>query len=165
MLKVLVLSLIFAVCTAMGLVKRQELYSRKAELENVIKFAVYAKNEIIYHNKPLDAIITDKISAEISPFFYDIAHCDEPKMLSKYEKAKEKNRRSTAFTTDDIQCMDRLFSLLGKTCGDEQIKLLDNIINELEIKRANAVSDYNSKGSLYTKMGIAAGFLAVVICI
>ena len=165
MLKVLVLSLIFVICTAMGLAKRQELVNRKQELGCIIRFAEYAKNEIVYRNMPLDKIINDKKTTEISAFFCDISCCNEPHILSKYERIKEKNKKATALNAEDIQCMDRLFSLLGTTCGNEQVKLIDNIINDLNGRYKIALSDCTAKGSLYTKMGIAAGFLAVVICI
>ncbi len=165
MLKMLVLSLIFVMCSMMGIIKRQELTGRKKELESFITFAEYAKNEMIYHRRPLDMIIRSENVSCIDKFFNDIASSTEPHILRRYEYAKQKNLKRSALKKEDIQCVDRLFSLLCNACGDEQFKLLDSITSDLKNYRNESIADIEKLGTVYLKMGIAAGAFAVMICI
>lgn len=58
-----------------------------------------------------------------------------------------------------------MFVVLGKTDGDDQLRVLDETVSELKDKRKKAYSDYFKLGSSYVKLGLAAGIFAVIICI
>lgn len=165
MLKGLFLSLIFVICTAMGVIKRQELKNRKDELECMIIFTEYVKNEILYRNTPLNLIINDERVLKLGQFFRNLSSSEKTQLYDRYAEVKTNYLNSSSLTVDDIQCLDRLFSLLGKTQEEDQIKLLDNVINELVKHRNDSVSDFETKGSVSVKIGIAVGLFAVMICI
>lgn len=165
MLKGLFLSLIFVICSVMGVIKRQEFKNRKDELECMIIFTEYVKNEILYRNTPLNLIINDERVLKLGQFFRNLSSSEKTQLYDRYAEVKTNYLNSSSLTIDDIQCLDRLFSLLGKTQEEDQIKLLDNVINELEKHRNDSVSDIETKGSVSVKIGIAVGLFAVMICI
>ena len=165
MLKGLFLSLIFVICTAVGVIKRQEFKNRKDELECMIIFTEYVKNEILYRNTPLNLIINDERVLKLGQFFRNLSSSEKTQLYDRYDEVKTNYLNSSSLTVDDIQCLDRLFSLLGKTQEEDQIKLLDNVINELVKHRNDSVSDFETKGSVSVKIGIAVGLFAVMICI
>ena len=163
MLKVLVLSLIFGMCVVMGVVKKQELLRRRSELEDVIRFAEFAKGEILYKNSTLDKIICNSVNP--GHLISELAGNSEPRFLERYEKVKNRYLNTSALKSDDFRCLDTMFELLGKTDCADQVKLLENIISELKIKREDSEYEYEKRGGLYVKMGIAIGCFSVMICI
>ncbi len=150
-------------CAIMGLAKKQELSRRRSELDYIIKFAEFAKNEILYRNCTLDKIICK--GKNIGSFFLELASCEETRFLDKYEQTKKKYGKITALKDEDFRCLDLMFELLGKTDGKDQINFLDNIIHELKDLRDEASSEHEKHGGLYVKMGIAVGCFAVMICL
>lgn len=157
------MSLIFAACTAMGLVKKNELRKRVDELDVFINFIEIARCEILYEKKTLYEIF-EKTSC-LSPFFESFCKSDIFPVYNRYKSLFDVCPERNRLNKEDIRIIDSMFVVLGKTDGDDQLRVLDETVSELKDKRKKAYSDYFKLGSSYVKLGLAAGIFAVIICI
>ena len=150
-------------CTLMGLTKKRELAVRVEALDSLILFAETVRTEILCGRRTLSSIIEDFNGKNV--FFDLLAKSDVFPISSRYETVKDILNSRFCLKNDWLISVDTMFRVLGKTDGDDQCNMLENVIFDLKEKRKLAYTELTGLGSVYVKAGLAVGAFSVIICV
>ena len=149
-------------CALMGLTKNRELAVRVEALDSLILFAETVRTEILCGRRSLSSIIDGFHGKNL--FFTSLAESDVFPVLSRYETLKDILKSHFCLKNDWLISVDTMFRVLGKTDGDDQCHMLENVILDLKDKRNCAYAELSGLGSVYVKAGLAVGAFSVIIC-
>ena len=166
-IKILIYSLIFLTCSAIGILKSQKYTHRVNELKEFKNGLNMFKTKIRFTYEPLPEIFKQTsrlVSENISKIFVN---------ASKYMKEvscedawnRSVSESNTYLNKEDIENIKGLGKLLGKTDKEGQISHLEltKTFIEMQIKKAKDEEEKNAK--MYKTLGVIFGLAIVIILI
>ena len=155
-LKLVILFIVFAICTSIGIIKAKTYDSRSVELKKIKNSLEVLRTKIEFTYEPLKDIfleISEIVYSDEKNIFYDTTE-----FMKKYnvdESWKMAVSSNSNLIKEDKETLKMFSKLLGKTDKSGQIneinvttKLLDTLIEKAEIEKSKNYKLFKTIGSL-----------------
>lgn len=166
-LKIIILTVIMGMCTALGLMKANRYKFRVIDLQEMKKALNLATTKMRYTYEPLPDLfyeISKDLNENISNIFKKShEYMEDLSAGQAWEKAVDESTYN--FTKEDINIIKGLSKLLGKTDLEGQlmqIELTNKLLDE-QIVQATNLKNKNTK--LYKTLGATIGIAIMIIFI
>ena len=166
-LKIIILTVIMGMCTALGLMKANRYKLRVIDLQEMKKALNLATTKMRYTYEPLPDLfyeISKDLNENISNIFKKShEYMEDLSAGQAWEKAVDESTYN--FTKEDINIIKGLSKLLGKTDLERQlmqIELTNKLLDE-QIVQATNLKNKNTK--LYKTLGATIGIAIMIIFI
>ncbi len=166
-LKIIILTIIMGMCTALGLMKANRYKFRVIDLQEMKKALNLATTKMRYTYEPLPDLfyeISKDLNENISNIFKKShEYMEDLSAGQAWEKAVDESTYN--FTKEDINIIKGLSKLLGKTDLEGQlmqIELTNKLLDE-QIVQATNLKNKNTK--LYKTLGATIGIAIMIIFI
>ncbi|QHI73700.1 stage III sporulation protein AB [Aminipila terrae] len=171
MLKIILNTLIFIICCAIGYFKAQDYQCRVTNLQSFLDGLKNLEDEILYRKTPLPEALAI-VSAEkanhgaknlFSQVSMDLKGKNNCSFIESWIKYSNELGDSCSFTAEDIYAINELGKGLGGTDVYGQSAVIQRSYKQLENQLKDAVQENNTKGKMYKNLGIAIGLTLVII--
>ncbi len=164
-IKVIILFLIFGICSIIGFLLSKKYVDRVSDLNEMKNALNILETKIKFTRKPIADIfyeISNTISPNVGKIFLKSNEYIKCKETVGQAWSKALQETNTNFKQEDIDILKNLSKMLGKTDVEGQIseiRLTETFLNT-QIEKAQTICSKNEK--MYRKLGTIIG-LAVVI--
>ena len=164
-IKVIILFLIFGICSIIGFLLSKKYVDRVSDLNELKNALNILETKIKFTRKPIADIfyeISNTISPNVGKIFLKSNEYIKCKETVGQAWSKALQETNTNFKQEDIDILKNLSKMLGKTDVEGQIseiRLTETFLNT-QIEKAQTICSNNEK--MYRKLGTIIG-LAVVI--
>lgn len=173
MINILLNTLIFLLCSAIGYTMSLDYKCRAVNLQSLIDGLGNLESEITYRKAPLpealETVSSEKAANGAKALFGRVAgdlaakaNCSLPESWSANT---EELSEACSFTAEDVHIIKELGKELGSTDIYAQSAMLRHACSQLQGQLAQAVEEKNTKGKMYKSLGIAVGLTLVIILI
>lgn len=171
MLNIILNTLIFLLCSALGYIKAQDYQCRVINLQSFLDGLKNLEDEIIYRKTPLPealSIVSDEKANHAAKTLFikvstDLKENNSCSFIESWIKYTKELGESCSFTTEDIYTIDELGKLLGGTDIYGQSAVIQRAYKQIETQLQLAVKENSTKGKMYKGLGIAIGLTIVII--
>lgn len=153
-LKFLLSVLIIAFCILLGYFAAEKWRSRKKFYLQYCLFHERYLNELTYARKPLPSFLKE----------YSYSG-DFAKILKTFSERQEWGKYPSFLTKEEQDFCKNYFSMLGKGDAVSQKNFFSAQSATLSDKRSLSEKEAKSRGELYLKLGLLAGFAIVILII
>lgn len=155
---------IIVISSYLGIYKSKEYENRVKELRKFKSALIMFKSKLEFTYEPIKSIFED-----ISKVIYKNENNIFEKVVKNkndiYTSWKEAVQNENAFTKEDIEIIETIGKLLGKTDIDGQVSEINLGINLVERQIEIAENEKNKNVKLYKTMGIVCGIGICIILI
>lgn len=166
-IKIIVLPLIIALCTILGIKKSKRYETREYILREAITLFKGIENEIKYMLMPLPNAI-EITRQNLKTSLKDVAGDISLKYLKENLEEKsiaEEVEKLTELTSYDKQILTLGLTSLGTRDVEGEVSSINLTVSNLEDRLKEAVCDKNKNSKLYKTVGFVAGLMIAVIFI
>lgn len=164
MLKIILIVLIFLVCTMIGYIYGDRFKKRHIDLNETYKNIILLQNEVIYNSTPLpEALKIVAIRAKenfkdvLSEASKNLEEGIYPDVFIAFKNAYSSKKDMFFLAKEDIAVLENFFKSLGESGVYGQEKIFNLVLENLKIniEEANEVAKKNTK--LYRYLGVCIG--------
>nr|WP_315019575.1 stage III sporulation protein AB [uncultured Aminipila sp.] len=171
MLNIILNTLIFIICCALGYFKSQDYQCRVINLQSFLDGLKNLEDEILYRKTPLPEalkIVSDEKANNAAKNLFakvsvDLNGKNNCSFIESWFKYTEELGESCSFTTEDMYTIKELGKVLGGTDIYGQSAVIQRAYKQIENQLEQAVQQNNTKGKMYKGLGMAIGLTIVII--
>lgn len=169
-LKIIGLTFVFLVCSAIGLLKSQNLSKRVCQLELFCSSIKQISTEIRYFASPSNVVIKKLASNDEFEKIKLYQKCEENietgyDFKTAWEKAIEQSIPLLSLNDTDIELIKSFGQGFGTTDVEGQIANCEEYEALLKTKLEGARNDKNNKGKMYSSIGVLSGLFLIIFFI
>lgn len=166
-LKLIIASLIVAVCTIIGIRKAKKYESREYVLREALMLFRGIKSEISYTLTPIPNAI-ESVRQRMKTNLKDVMGAVSYELLQynvKIEAVTHEIAKLEELTPYDVQVISNGIISLGKSDVEGQDSVINMICDTLESQLQDSIDFKKKNSKLYKTVGIAAGLMIAIVFI
>lgn len=172
MFRILMIALMFLICTFIGFYIAENFKQRSLNLKEVQKAFILLNSEIVYANTPLPQALMDigeKVSAPISKIFTDMSGMLENGEVccisEAFEKSYKKNSSILNLVSEDYRVLNDFFKTLQSSGVTGQERIFAVVLDGINVNYKEAKKNEKENIKLYRTLGISIGAMLAIFFI
>ncbi|QAT42865.1 stage III sporulation protein AB [Aminipila luticellarii] len=173
MINIILNTLVFIICSAIGYVKARDYQCRVTNLQSFLDGLKNLEDEILYRKTPLPEaleIVSDEKANHAAKDLFskvsaDLKGKNNCSFLESWIRYSKELGDTCSFTEEDIHTIVELGKGLGGTDVYGQSAVIQRSYKRIENQLKEASEENNKKGKMYKSLGIAIGLTLVIILI
>ena len=173
MCKILLMIVVFAICSIVGYEIGQKYVKRLNELREYKKIIILMQNEILYNNTMIpEALceVSQKVSEPFKNILYktskEISKSDnEENLLEVIERIYVSNETGLHFNKSDISLIKDFIRYLGDTGIYGQEKIFNLALENIKLNLEEAAKEAGKNAKLYRELGMCFGAMTAILLI
>ena len=168
-IKFIILLIIFGASTSIGLLMSKKYKNRVIELREIIYAINILETKIKFTYEPIPEIfieIAQALEKNIAKIFEKASkYIEENTTKEAWNKAIEETKIDLNLNNEDINIIQNLGNLLGKTDIDGQISEIKVVSNFIDAQSIKAEEERKKNEKMYRSLGTIVGLAIVIILI
>ena len=172
MLRFVMISIMFIICTYIGFYYGETYRNRSSNLKEIQKAFIMLNSEISYSNTPLpDALknISNRVGEPISKILLDMSiNLNDVDIKGVYEAftiAYKKYKDEINLSKDDYKILSDFFKTIGECDAVTQEKVFTVALENLNLNYIDANNEANVNVKMYRTLGISIGIMIAIFFI
>ena len=172
MLKFILISMMFLICTFIGFYYGEKYRQRSSNLKEVQKSIMLLNSEILYANTPLPEALSDiseKVTDPISKILFKTSqNLESGEVISVHEaftKAYELYKNEVSFSNDDYKIISDFFKTLGECGVIGQERVFKLALESLNMSYIDANNEAKTNIKMYRALGLSIGAMISIFFI